>query len=75
MDNYLMMAQEYIANYGVQVISAILILIIGLWLAKIITKSFNKVLTKKGVDATLNKFFTAMVRIGLITFVVIAAIV
>ena len=50
------------------------ILIIGLWIAKLLTKVFNKVLIKKEVDSTLIKFFTAMVRVALIVFVVIAAI-
>ncbi|MDX1699829.1 MAG: mechanosensitive ion channel [Melioribacteraceae bacterium] len=74
MENYLKMVQDYLATYGIQVIEAVIILIVGLWIAKLITKGFNKALTNKGTDATLTKFFTAMVRIALITFVVIAAI-
>lgn len=74
MENYLIMAQDYIIQYGIQVIEALLILIIGLWAAKLITRGFNNTLNRKDVDPTLTKFFTAMVRIALITFVVIAAI-
>lgn len=74
MDNYLVVVQNYIAEYGIKIVSAIAILVIGLWIAKLITKSFNKMLTKKGTDVTLTKFFTAMVRIALIAFVIIAAI-
>jgi len=74
MDNYLVMIQEYATVYGIKILGAVAILIIGLWIAKLITKSFNKMLRKKGTDDTLNKFFTAMVRIALIAFVVIAAI-
>ena len=66
MDNYLEMAQNYITVYGMKILGAIAILIIGLWVAKLITKSFNKMMVKKGTDATLTKFFTAMVRIALI---------
>jgi small conductance mechanosensitive channel len=74
MENYLLTLQEYVSQYGIQVLEAVLILVIGLWVAKLITKAFNKMLTKREVDVTLTKFFTAMVRISLITFVVIAAI-
>lgn len=74
MDNYLVMIQEYATVYGIKLIGAIAILVIGLWIAKLLTNSFNKMLKKKNTDETLAKFFTAMVRIGLIAFVVIAAI-
>jgi small conductance mechanosensitive channel len=74
MENYLKMAEEYIALYGMKVIGAILILIIGLWLAKFISRVFNKTLTKRNVDPTLVKFFTGFIRGVLIVFVLIAAI-
>ena len=74
MENYLVMLQEYISQYGIKILGAVLILIVGLWVAKLITKSFNRMLTKKGTDPTLTKFFTAIVRILLIVFVIIAAI-
>jgi small conductance mechanosensitive channel len=74
MENYLIILQEYVTQYGIKVIEAILILIIGLWIAKLLTKALNKTLVKKEVDPTLVKFFTAMVRVALIVFVVIAAI-
>ncbi len=69
MENYLIMLQEYVTQYGIKVIEAILILIIGLWIAKLLTKALNKTLVKKEVDPTLVKFFTAMVRVALIVFV------
>lgn len=74
MENYFEMAQTYIAQYGMKIIGALAILIIGLWVAKIITKIFKKVLVKKEVDSTLIKFFTSMVSMALTAFVIIAAI-
>ncbi|MCB0747910.1 MAG: mechanosensitive ion channel, partial [Ignavibacteriae bacterium] len=74
MDKFLFMAQDYLALYGVKILGAIAILIIGLWIAKIISKSVNKMLTKKEMDPTLVKFLTSLVRVALIAFVVIAAI-
>ncbi|MBK7105369.1 MAG: mechanosensitive ion channel [Ignavibacteriae bacterium] len=74
MKNILSILEKYSVEYGFKILSAILILIIGIWLAKIISKIFNKFLAKSNVDITLLKFFTSLVRIILITFVVIAAV-
>lgn len=74
MENYLVMIQDYATHYGMKILGAAAILIIGLWVAKILTKSFNKMLLRRKTDQTLVKFFTAMVRVGLIAFVIIAAI-
>lgn len=74
MDKFLFMAQDYLALYGVKILGAIAILIIGLRIAKIISKSVNKMLTKKEMDPTLVKFLTSLIRVALIAFVVIAAI-
>lgn len=74
MDNILVTAQLYITEYGMKLVGAILILVIGLWVAKILTNLANKLLVKKNIDPTLVKFFTALVNIALVAFVVIAAI-
>jgi len=74
MENYLKIAEEYMTLYGLKAIGALLILFIGLWLAKQVTKAFNKTLSKRNVDPTLVKFFAGLVRMALIAFVIIAAI-
>lgn len=74
MENYFEMAQAYIVAYGIKIVGAILILILGLWFARVISKLFSKTLTKRNVDPTLVKFFSSLIRIALIAFVVIAAI-
>lgn len=74
MENVILSLQSYIAEYGMKVIGAILILVIGLWITKLITKGFKKFLTKRKTDETLVKFFTALVNIALVAFVIIAAI-
>ncbi len=74
MENILVTAQLYITEYGMKLVGAILILVIGLWVAKILTNLVSKLLVKKNVDPTLVKFLTALTNIALIAFVVIAAI-
>jgi small conductance mechanosensitive channel len=66
--------QAVVAQYGLQVIGAIATLIIGIWVAKILAKTFGKVLRKREVDETLIKFFVSVVKITLIAFVIISAI-
>ncbi|MBI1931001.1 MAG: mechanosensitive ion channel [Ignavibacteriales bacterium] len=74
MDNYLLTLQNYITIYGLKILGSVLILIIGLWLAKLIAANISKHLIKKNTDPTLVKFLSSLVRFTLITFVVIAAI-
>jgi len=49
-------ALELILEYSPKVITALVILIIGLWLIKFITKYAQKMMLKNGVDETLMKF-------------------
>ncbi len=74
MEKYLKIAEQYLTLYGMKVIGAVLILIVGLWLARKISNLFSKTLTKRNVDPTLVKFFTGFIRIGLVVFVIIAAV-
>ncbi|MEE9431407.1 MAG: mechanosensitive ion channel domain-containing protein [Melioribacteraceae bacterium] len=74
MDNYLAQIQGYMTEYGMKFVGAILILVIGLWVAKMLTKLVNKLLVRRNVDPTLVKFLTSIVSVALMAFVVIAAI-
>jgi len=63
-----------LAQYGMQILAAIIILVVGLWLAKKIKAGFVSALNKKEVDPTLVGFFSSMLHGGLVIFIVIAAI-
>lgn len=56
MDKYVESAVELLILYIPKVITALLILIIGLYLIKVIVKTTRKILHKRGVDVTLQKF-------------------
>jgi small conductance mechanosensitive channel len=73
MEDIIKQLQAVVTEYGLQVLGAIATLIIGIWIAKLLAKSFSKVLTKREVDQTLVKFFVSLVRIALIVFVIISA--
>jgi len=65
---------DAVASYGMKVLFAIIILVVGLWLAKKVRGLFTTALEKKEVDATLVGFFSSMLYGALVVFVVIAAI-
>ena len=67
-------AQEWVALYGLKVLGAILIFIIGRWVAKLLSKLLARVLERSKVDPTLVTFFGHFTYVVLLTFVIIAAI-
>ena len=60
--------------YGIKIIAAVVIIVVGLWVSKIIKNCFLKTLHKKKVDPTLVGFLASMLHGGLVIFVVISAI-
>ena len=66
--------KKYITEFGVHIIAAIAILVIGFWIAKLITKVLNKILRKRDVDPTLSGFLTSALKFTLYLFVIIAAV-
>lgn len=67
-------AQELIALYGLNVIAAVAILILGRLAARIIKKVIENVMTKTKVDITLVSFVASLSYVALMAFVIIAAL-
>lgn len=70
LDNLLLV----IGNFGLRIVAAVIILFVGLWVARKMTEMFRNLLTKKEIDPTLVGFFGNMVYGGIVVFVVIASI-
>ncbi|HCY78011.1 MAG TPA: mechanosensitive ion channel protein [Ignavibacteriales bacterium] len=66
--------RNYITEFGIHIISAIAILIIGFWLTKLFTGILYKVLRKRNVEPTLIGFLTSSLRFVFYLFVIIAAV-
>ena len=60
--------------YGIKVIAAIAVFIIGRWLAKMMTAFTEKVMSKRQVDPTVISFVANLSYITLLVFVVLAAL-
>jgi small conductance mechanosensitive channel len=74
MENLSLKVQEWIAFYGIKIIAALVILIVGHWIAKGVERLTGRILTGKKVDQTIVSFVGHLLYIALITFVVIAAL-
>jgi small conductance mechanosensitive channel len=67
-------AMEMGVEYGVKIISALLVLMIGFWVAKMIKKGVVKVMGKRGVDPTLISFVSSLLFMVMKIFVIVAAL-
>jgi len=74
MDNVIEQLQEWVAEYGLQIIGAIVILLVGRWAAKAVRTFVTKLLTKRNVEPTIVSFVGWLLYIGLLTCAIIAAI-
>ena len=68
------LAITFIAKYTVNVVVAILILLVGLWLSKKLVRIIKKVLEKRGIDITLQQFLGDLIGWVLKVLIFITAI-
>jgi len=61
-------------TYGINLVAAILIFVIGKWAAKLVSVFTEKMLIKAHVEKTLTTFVKNIVYVGVMAFVVIAAL-
>ena len=74
MQDYLEIAKNYLLAYGLKVIGAIVILVVGIIIAKIIRSGFKKLLLKGNIDKTIVSFVANLLYGLALTFVVIMAL-
>lgn len=65
---------ELVTIYGLRVLAALVIFVIGRWVAKLICKVIERMMEKGEVDPTIRKFVGNMAYIALLAFVVLAAL-
>ena len=73
-NKYVDMAIQYGAEYGVRIIGAIAIFIIGKWVARKLSGLIKKVMERGEIDPTLSAFIASIIDILLMVVVVLAAI-
>ncbi len=73
-DTWIETTQMLVVQYGLKVLGALAILIVGMWVAKQITKIVVKLMERSQIDHTLVSFVSSLAHVGLQIFVVIAAL-
>lgn len=61
-------------QYGMRLLAAILLLVIGFWIAGVLSRSMKRVLTKRKIDAGLIGFLSSMTSVIIKILVIITAI-
>lgn len=71
---YMDMAMQFASEYGLKIIGAFIIFIIGKWIAKWLRNGVVKLMHKSNVDSTLISFVQSIVYILLMIVVILAAL-
>jgi len=66
--------QGWTAVFGLKILTAILIVVVGRWLARFIRNTTEKMMIKSKVDAALVSFVGNLIYVSLLTFVILAAL-
>ena len=74
MEAVLQKVYEYLAQYGLRLVGALIIFVIGRWLAKILSQWIETALIKSRIDKTLAKFIKNLSNIVMLIFVIMAAV-
>ncbi|MFY9396905.1 MAG: mechanosensitive ion channel domain-containing protein [Desulfomonilia bacterium] len=74
MEGWWVQAQELLAFYGLKIVAALIILVLGRWFSKALTRLVQRLLNNGKVDPTIVSFVGHLTYIGLMVFVVLAAL-
>ena len=64
----------YLAEYGLKIVGALIIFFVGRWVARLLSTLAAKAMTKGKMDETLVRFIKNLCYVGMLTFVIIAAL-
>lgn len=72
-EKYYTMVSEYLVEYSMQLVGAVLILIFGLWVSQKVAKVVTKLMQRHNIDITLTNFISNVVKVlFIIMFIIIA---
>ena len=74
MENIVPRLQEWFALYGLKAIAAIIIFVVGRWIAQALRNLTERMMKKKDVEPTVISFVGNLLYVTLLVFIVIAAI-
>ncbi|MEW6352321.1 MAG: mechanosensitive ion channel domain-containing protein [Thermodesulfobacteriota bacterium] len=74
MEHILQKFTELVAVYGLNIVLAIIILVVGRWAAGVLKRLFSRVLERAKIDITVIKFLSYVAYYGMLIFVLVAAL-
>ena len=74
MEDWAQRGWELLTTFGVKLITAVIILIVGRWVVGIVGGAIRRLMTKREAEPALISFIGSLVRVLLMAFVVIAAL-
>jgi len=66
--------QGWTAVFGIKILTAVLIVVVGRWVARFVRNITEKMMVRSKVDATLVSFVGNLIYVSLLTFVILAAL-
>ncbi|WP_219951937.1 small-conductance mechanosensitive channel MscS [Dickeya zeae] len=74
LQSWLVNNQHILLQYAVNVIASLVILSVGMLIARMMANTLNRLMVTRGIDVTVADFLSALVRYGIIAFTLIAAL-
>ncbi len=74
MEDFLHKVPDFLMTYGFKIVAAVLIFVIGRWVAGLVAKLLKRLMDRSNIDPTLSKFLARLAYFLLLAFVIIAAI-
>jgi small conductance mechanosensitive channel len=74
MHDFVTRLPDYLMTYGLRIIAAVVIVLVGKWIAGVVSRIVQKIMIKANVEKTLAKFFRNICYFLILAFVIVAAI-
>ena len=71
-NKYFDLGLSYLIEYGIQILGAIIVLIIGLWIIKKISKTTLRLMEKRNIDESLRPFLVSLLNVVLKALLVVS---
>ncbi|ACQ67289.1 mechanosensitive ion channel protein MscS [Candidatus Williamhamiltonella defendens] len=66
--------RDLLIEYAINIVAVVLIMITGSIVARVVSKTLNKMMKNRSIDATVSDFLSTMVRYSILAFTIIAVL-
>src|SRR5471032_2311130 len=72
--SWLVNNEQLLITYAVNIVAAIIILTVGMIVARVVSGTTNKIMKARHIDITVADFISAIIRYAVVIFTIIAAL-